>query len=102
MATSPDTFPDLNPALAERPLTIDWTKDIETGEAIDTFDWSYEGPDNTLTLDRTSKSGNKTSAWVKGGTLGAQYIITAWAKTDSVPPKTLVSRKYLNIRNSPH
>lgn len=100
MNNSPDQFPDLH-TLAERPITINWDQDMEVGETIVSQAWAYVGPDASLVLDRPSVSGQRTSAWVKNGTLGAQYTITAKIVTDSNPPKTLVAVKLLNIRNSP-
>jgi hypothetical protein len=100
MSNSPDQFPDLHP-LAERPITINWAEDMETGEAIVSQAWAYVGPDTSLVLDRPSVSGQKTSAWVKAGTLDAQYSITNKIVTNSIPPKTLVAVKLLHIRDAP-
>lgn len=97
MSSSPDTFPDKHP-LTDRAVSINWIKDLVSNEKIVSSAWSYEGDDAALVLSLFSHTDNLASVFVGGGTLGAQYLLTNIVVTDTVPPKTLVSTKYLNIR----
>ena len=99
MSGSPDTFPDKHPE-TDRAFSIDWTKDLNAGvnEKIFSSDWEYIGDDANLTLSIPSHTDNIASIFVSGGTLMQQYLLKNTVVTDSVPPKTLVAERYLNIR----
>lgn len=98
MNDSPDTFADKHP-LTNRVYGIDWTPDLPTGETIDLSTWSIVGPDAILTKSNEAKSTNKTSLWLAGGTLGAQYIIRNVITTQP-SGQTLVTEKRINIRST--
>lgn len=98
MPSSPNTFTDKHPD-AIRPATIDWTEDLISPETIATSSWAVSGPDSALILTNPSATTLLATVFVSGGTLGAQYKLTNTIVTNSAPPKTLVSVKYLNVRD---
>jgi hypothetical protein len=95
---SPDTFPDKHPAV-NRIYGIDWVPDLPAGEIVGASAWVITGPDGNLTKSNEAKSNDKTSLWLAGGTLGAQYMITNTI-TKAPSGQTLVSVKRVNIRST--
>jgi hypothetical protein len=99
---SVDTFPDKHPE-SNRPYTIEWGDDLDAGETIVASDWEITGPDNTLIegVNSISVDGKDSVVWLSGGTLAAQYKVKNRITTSSVPPRTIVAVKYINVREVP-
>jgi len=94
-----DTFPNKHPE-EKRLYTLDWRSSLSEGEMVSTSVWEIFGPDETLvdSVPGIAEGGEFTSVWLEGGTLGSQYKLENKVVTTSAPPRTLVTVRYLNIR----
>ena len=65
--------------------TIDWTNWLDTFETITTSSWTT---DAGLTIVSSSKTTNKSTVYLSGGTGGENYLVSNTIVTSSTPTRT--------------
>lgn len=75
---------------------IDWT-DFVGANAVNAHTWSFEGPDNTLTVAGQSFTATSTTVLIGGGTLGAIYKVFCQVGINGSPGQVEVQHFFVEI-----
>lgn len=61
---------------AKLDYSIDWTKWLATGDAVQTSSWTVSPTGPSLTGNSVDAGGKITTIWFDGGEVGKRYVLT--------------------------